>query len=485
MSKGIRGDLLKSLKRAAAILVAALISLSYLPAAASADGSITLSLATQTPTVNPGDIVNININCDKFDSITEYGPVEVTYDPELFEFDHLVVPDVYQGYMVASDSDTPGLVTVSLAFVHDTNEDPELGVIPFYSDVPTMLFQVALRVRSDASGTSIVSIDSTGTFKKSDGSHVTAYTEADLSIVVALGVSTDATLSALSIEGVTLTPPFDPQVFEYSATVSRDVESVNVNATASNLQAIISVDGNDSLDTGENVVSVHVLAQDGIRWHEYRIYVNRQESYIPEGSGFVDSSGVTYTFLTFPANYDLPDGFMQTTRSINGYTVPVFAKEGIQSVLVYIYNGQDDPAFYFYNPITGATSVYDPDATVISVGQVLTTNEVPEGVDIPSGFTAGTKEINGSEMAGFINADDVFINYFTDDAGNSGFYMYDEEADRFYQMKTVERSAERVFRDLFYVFFIASVLQSIFIIVIIYVIRRVINNRTNPRPKRV
>ena len=129
-----------------------------------------------------------------------------------------------------------------------------------------------------------------------------------------------------------MTPAFDPQVFEYSATVSRDVTSIVVNAVPNNLQATVSIDGADELSSGENIVSIHVLAQDGIRWKDYRIFVNRQENYIPEGSGFVDTFGVTYTFMTFPANLSIPEGFTQTTRTINGYSVPVFAKDGIHNL---------------------------------------------------------------------------------------------------------------------------------------------------------
>ena len=485
MKKTFAGMFMGFARRAAAFFVAASIPFALTGGMLLADDSIHLSLSTQTSTVNPGDIITINVNCDSFDSLTEFGPIKVTFDPEQFDYVSVTPSDALSGYSFDIDDSDEESVLVTAEFGALDYAGADYEVLPFYADVQTVLFQVSLRARPDASGTSLIGLRTTGTYRRADGSTLSPSCSEDLSVVVSLGVSTDATLSSLSLEGITMTPAFDPQVFEYSATVSRDIESVTVNATASNIQAIISVEGADELDTGENIVSVHVLAQDGIRWHEYRIFVNRQESFIPEGSGFVDAQGETYTFMTFPGNYDLPEGFMQTTRSINGYTVPVFAKDGIQSVLVYIYNGHDNPDFYFYNPITGITSVFDPNATVVSVGYVLTAIECPEGVTVPQGFTEGSKEINGVQMEGFINDDDVFISYFSDDSGNTGFYMYDEQSGRFFRMDTVERSVERVYKNLFYIFFIASVLQSIFIIIIVYTIRRVISNRTNPRPKRV
>ncbi len=325
-----------------------------------ADGSILLSLGTATETVNPGDIININVSCDEFDSITEFGPVLITYDPEQFQFVSVTPSDVLSGYAFDIESDEPGEVRVSADFVEVIDEESGNEVAPFDASVQTVLFQLALRARQDSSGDTSISIQSMGTFLRYDNVSLVTYNSEPLTVNIAHGVSTDATLSALSIEGITMTPSFDPQIFEYSATVSRDITSISVNALPSNLQATVSIDGADELSSGENIVSIHVLAQDGIRWRDYRIYVNRQENYIPEGSGFVDKFGVTYTFLSFPSNLNIPDGFIQTTRTINGYSVPVFAKEGVVSVLVYVYNGTDEPNLYFYNPVTNLATVYVP-----------------------------------------------------------------------------------------------------------------------------
>ena len=57
--------------------------------------------------------------------------------------------------------------------------------------------------------------------------------------------------------------------------------------------------------------------------------------------------------------------------------------------------------------------------------------------------------------------------------------------EHFYEYKSVERTTERVYRNLFYLFLGLSVLQSGFIVVMTYLIRKVVNNRANPRPKRV
>ncbi|MBR1797363.1 MAG: cadherin-like beta sandwich domain-containing protein [Clostridiales bacterium] len=480
-----RGGVTRLLSGLVALIIAGSLCLSFPSKTINADGTILLSLSTQTQTVNPGDIININVNCDTFDSISEFGPVELIYDPSQFVFVSVTPATVLSGYEFTVNDSGSGSVEISADFVEVIDDETGLDVEPFDTDVQTMLFQLSLRAKSDASGDTSISIGSTGTFTRSDGADITSYSYEPITVNIAHGVSTDATLASLSIDRVTMTPAFDPQVFEYSASVSRDVTDIFVNAIPNNLQATVSIDGADNLSSGENIVSVHVLAQDGIRWREYRIFVNRQENYIPEGSGFIDSDGVTYTFMTFPSNLSIPEGFIQTTRTINGYSVPVFAKDGIASVLVYVYNGVEEPSLYFYNPVSGIATVYRPDDVVISVGRVLNNVDTPEEITVPRAFREGSIEIEGVEMSGYVNKYGDFISYFTDDAGNGSFYHYDPDTGKFYEYKSVDQSAEIVYRNLFYLFITLSVLQSIFIVIMVYVIRRVITSRTNPRPKRV
>ena len=468
----------------AAVLVAAALTLQFFSLLSNAAGTVLLSLSTQTPTINQGDIIGIAVSSDTFDGITQFEDVRIAFDEDRFEFVSVTAEEILSGYDFEV-ADSGGNVFISAAFRDGVDDETGNPLQPYSSGEQTVIFRLALRARPDSAGSTSVSIVSAGSFYKSGGEQVESYSAAALPVDIAMGVSTDATLSQLSIEGVTITPPFNSQIYEYSATVGRDVESVNVNATANNLQAVISVEGADDIENGENIVSVRVLAQDGIRWKEYRIFVNRQENYIPEGSGFIDSEGVKFTFLSFPSNMTLPEGFYQTTKTINGYSVPVFAKEGIVSVLVYIYNGNDNPSLCFYNPQNSITTPYVPGNTVISTGRVLTASPVPEGTEVPAGFSEGTYEINGAGMQGFVNKDGNFLAYFSDDSGNSDFYLYDPSSGLFNEYRSVDRSSERVYRNLFYIFLLTSVVQSIIIIVTGFVISRVITNRSNPRPKRV
>ena len=154
-------------------------------------------------------------------------------------------------------------------------------------------------------------------------------------------------------------------------------------------------------------------------------------------------------------------------------------------MLVYVYNGTDEPNLYFYNPVTNLATVYVPETTVVTVGRVLVPAQVPANVSIPRGFSEGTLNTETMHLEGYVNSDNNFIAYMRDDSGNSSFYYYDPETSVFYEFKSVDRTAENVYRSLFYLFITVSTLQSVFIVIMTYAIRKIVNNRTNPRPKRV
>ena len=70
-------------------------------------------------------------------------------------------------------------------------------------------------------------------------------------------------LSALTVEGYTLTPAFTPETTEYSLIVPNDVQQVSVYASMVSSKASYSGAGVYSLKQGENTVQVIVTAENG------------------------------------------------------------------------------------------------------------------------------------------------------------------------------------------------------------------------------
>ena len=100
--------------------------------------------------------------------------------------------------------------------------------------------------------------------------------------------SDDATLNALSLSGVTLSPSFAADTLTYTGSVGNDVTSTTVTATATHdgaTVAIVPADADDTadghqvtLDVGDTAVSVTVTSADGTTTQTYAVTVTRAEA---------------------------------------------------------------------------------------------------------------------------------------------------------------------------------------------------------------
>ena len=103
--------------------------------------------------------------------------------------------------------------------------------------------------------------------------------------------ATDATLSALSLGSVTLSPTFSSDTTAYTAEVDNDVSQVAVTATPtdSNAEAVVMIgsavdsDGTVPLAVGVNSVTVEVTAEDGQTTQTYTVFVTRAALVSAEG----------------------------------------------------------------------------------------------------------------------------------------------------------------------------------------------------------
>ena len=88
--------------------------------------------------------------------------------------------------------------------------------------------------------------------------------------------SGDNSLSSLSLSAGSLSPAFQYNVTDYTASVGQDVSSVEVSAKTSNAAAVIeSVSGNTDLQPGQNTISIVVKAENGMT-ATYKITVTRE-----------------------------------------------------------------------------------------------------------------------------------------------------------------------------------------------------------------
>ena len=92
----------------------------------------------------------------------------------------------------------------------------------------------------------------------------------------ALVLSSDATLSALTVSEGTLTPTFSASVTDYTVTVANSISSITINATANDGNATLSGNtGTQNLNIGENEFNILVTAEDQTTTETYKIIVTR------------------------------------------------------------------------------------------------------------------------------------------------------------------------------------------------------------------
>ncbi len=473
------------------IVVAVIFSAPILSSDVFADSYIYLSLSGPSEEIHAGDVATITVTASKLEHITRFGPIDLAYNSDSLEYVSIwpvtelaaftyTVDDSTNGHFLISAVDQAVEADIAQNQLSGDNEDHSV----FY-DSEVVLFTISFRVTSSSSSNIRFWIDSANGFRDSSMNDCPVTIGDGITVNVAPSLSDDASLNSLSIEGTTLSPEFLPEVFEYSATVGRDVDSIEVIAEPGNIWADIEIDGADSLQFGENIVTVNVTAQDGLSVATYTIYVTRQDDSVAGGSGFIDAFGKSYTFVDWPTNYNVPFGFEEGTRIINGYNVRVLERAGLASVLVYAYDGTNEPCFFFYNPLTKIATRYDVSNYVIMPSRVLNVTVVPSIVKIPDGFVAAVLNVEGVDIDGYQNADGVFIAYMKDEEGNAEFYRYDEVSGRFVDYKSVDKTLEKIYSVLFHVFLILTAVEAVIIIVIVCIIRRVIMVRNNPKPRRV
>ncbi len=81
--------------------------------------------------------------------------------------------------------------------------------------------------------------------------------------VITGNLDTTNTLSSITVSDCTLDPIFSEATTEYSCTVKNNVESVNVNATATSSKAKVRGLGTKDLVEGKNTLLIRVIAEDG------------------------------------------------------------------------------------------------------------------------------------------------------------------------------------------------------------------------------
>ena len=247
--------------------------------------------------------------------------------------------------------------------------------------------------------------------------------------------SSNASLGSLVISAGTLSPEFSTATKDYTATVDYSCSSLAVTANPADSKAsVTSVTGNDSLEVGENTVSVVVTAEDGST-STYNIVVTRRAEDDPENADKQDNwkkfdiNGTEWTMVNDIPEDVVPEGFEHSKTVIDGLEYNTLHGTFGDVTLVYL-QSESGNGLFVYDAAQNAAYEF---VRINSESHFIVVL-LPKVDDVPEGYNEISLSIEGKGVATAYQTKvektddqtkDFYLVYAMNDNGESGWYTYD------------------------------------------------------------
>ena len=247
--------------------------------------------------------------------------------------------------------------------------------------------------------------------------------------------SSNASLGSLVISAGTLSPEFSAATKDYTATVDYSCSSLAVTANPADSKAsVTSVTGNDSLEVGENTVSVVVTAEDGST-STYNIVVTRRAEDDPENADKQDNwkkfdiNGTEWTMVNDIPEDVVPEGFEHSKTVIDGLEYNTLHGTFGDITLVYL-QSESGNGLFVYDAAQNAAYEF---VRINSESHFIVVL-LPKVDDVPDGYNEVSLSIEGKGVATAYQTKveksddqtkDFYLVYAMNDNGESGWYTYD------------------------------------------------------------
>ena len=247
--------------------------------------------------------------------------------------------------------------------------------------------------------------------------------------------SSNASLGSLVISAGTLSPEFSAATKDYTATVDYSCSSLAVTANPADSKAsVTSVTGNDSLEVGDNTVSVVVTAEDGST-STYNIVVTRRAEDDPENADKQDNwkkfdiNGTEWTMVNDIPEDVVPVGFEHSKTVIDGLEYNTLHGTFGDITLVYL-QSESGNGLFVYDAAQNAAYEF---VRINSESHFIVVL-LPKVDDVPEGYNEISLSIEGKGVATVYQTKvektddqtkDFYLVYAMNDNGESGWYTYD------------------------------------------------------------
>ena len=235
-------------------------------------------------------------------------------------------------------------------------------------------------------------------------------------------------LSSLTVEGAELTPAFNKDTLEYSATLPVDTTKAKINATVEDRTAIVSGVGEIDVVDGMNKVEVKVTAQHG----EVKTYViNLTVQELDPIKVTID--GKNYTIVRKKGQVEnIPSGFGETSIKIEEQDIAAYKSEAAKLTLVALKDEEGKVGLFIYDEVNKGFKAFN-----LVKGNLMNLIILDySDKNLPYDFESVTFDCNGIKTKGYKFKDVQDSNYYVVyaknlDNGNEEFYLYDKKESTF------------------------------------------------------
>lgn len=391
-----------------------------------------LSVEVSSSTVNIGDVVTVTVKIPGAAS----GPVSLYFPTELFECVE----------KSKNMNQVGGTIQISIGVGGLEKSD-----------------SAVVKLKAKTSGTADIKVEATGDIYDDNTYEEVVLKSASTSVSVenkavepTPSKSDDNSLASLKLSSGTLSPSFEYNVTNYTATVGYDVTKVVVSATPSNENAVIESvtgDGNVNLEVGQNTIQVVVRAENGVK-ATYTIVVTRKEEekpIDPEPTETESQTGTeTETDTTDPERNEvlqwngeqlyvtdgiptekIPSDFESKLLVVNGEQMQGLSFKKANLIVLYLNNTNGAGSLYVYDEAKKSVYPFVKLSGEQSYVMVLAPDETVETV--PEGYDKCTLSIEGKgsvtayqkKARAAAKASEFYLLYCMNNAGEMGWYMYD------------------------------------------------------------
>jgi hypothetical protein len=292
--------------------------------------------------------------------------------------------------------------------------------------------------------------------------------------------STTNSLSALTVDGASLSPEFNPNVTNYTVELEANTTEVNVGATATDSKASVAGIGKVGVVEGANNINVVVTAENGAT-KTYNIVATVKELTPIE----VKIDDKIYTIVRKKGIYEPPKNFVETSIKMGEEDVLAYKNEAMLCTIVGLRDANGAIAKYVYNEKDKTYSSYKD----IAIGDFnLYLKALDNKINVPDGYVRASLTINETTLNAWNykgNKNFYLLYGINTTNGEESFYQYDKERNtiqRFYNEQVKDMEKQIIEKDKIITIAFAS--TALFVLVSLVLLIKVIRkgNKQSARP---